>query len=398
MSEFSESYHFRADAFSDESRLTQALASTDIHGVLYATTTSWRTFAPAAELIAENESEAIGSRISLALNTPVLEYRFAEDYYWAFSIWKRGQIVSAYSCGWTEGDIEVDDSALDLHSLAAFGVPDSAHRTLRDLLNPEQANPEDHLTAAPRFAQAIGLEHFENVGPATIELDFDEILRDGVHTVIDPVSSPMTAKEIAAKKAAMLEAYNNPPSVPVQFSGASITASEAFEIAKPHAIHRDAAAKLFAVHSDGRRLQQPADAILSPSINELGATVNGGNWTVAFVLPTESHLLRLTLFPADGEGRMEITRMGGVQLPDPINSSERWIDSSAAVAAAEPQYLASDLAKSTHLVDRFSQLMLAQGPFAWYVTYVCQHSDGRRENLMVTVDASDGRVTETRRG
>lgn len=393
MSEFSESYHFSASSVGSGDQLTRALESAGLSGVLYATNGKWRTFAPFEEVMAEREDETTAARLSVAIGQPVLEYRFAEDYYWAFSVWRRDNILSMYSCGWGEGDIQVDDSALNLNALDAFGVARDTQNALRSLLAPDDANADEYLTAAHRFARAIGLEHFEHVGPATLEIDRDDLEREQIHTIIDGASAdaPASGHE-PATQASIDDTYFNPPPIPVTFKTAEVTARHAYNVAYKYVSEHYPGAQLLAIHSAKDHLVNETSATPAQTLtlSAQGAAVNGGTWTIAYVRATDNLFMKVIVFPT--EGRMEVSGAAGIKLPQPRTATNAWIDSKEAVSIAEPHFLATQSGGQPQLLDRFSQLLFSHDPFAWHVTYRCRGPLGGFQDFRVTVDALDGRV------
>lgn len=397
MSEFSESYHFSADAVGSDDQLSHALTSAGLSGVLYATSGKWRTFAPFEEVLAEHEHETTAARLSVAIGQPVLEYRFAEDYYWSFSVWKHDNILSMYSCGWGEGDIQIDDTGVNLAALDVFGVARNTHDALRRLLTPDDADADEYLTAAHRFAHTIGLEHFENVGPATLEIDRDDIEREQIHTIIDGTFTDGSTDEAAsdhepANEASISDTYFNPPPIPLTFKTAEVTARHAYDVTYKYVNDHYPGAQLLAIHSANDHLVKEISAIPAQTVtlSAQGAAVNGGTWTLAHVRATDNLFMKVIVFP--GEGRMEVSGVAGIKLPQPRTTTNAWIDSSEAVAIAEPHFLATRSAGQQELLDRFSQLLFSHDPFAWHVTYRCRAPLGGFQDFRVTIDALDGRV------
>lgn len=166
MSEFSESYHLRSDRADDAIEL---LHRAKLKGYVYQPVNGWVTF-----LADENDFEP-DERIVAAAAHPLLHYVSAEDHGWSFTLFDGGNVVSGYRCEW--GDyIIVDDSQYSRAAIQQF-VPSAEPDLLEDFerqLHPIDFDQLIEAEASKRFAEALGLEHYDWLSYDYIARDFQD--------------------------------------------------------------------------------------------------------------------------------------------------------------------------------------------------------------------------------
>ena len=154
MSEFSESYHFR-----DASQVDAAasLRAANLKGWVYTPTGRWTTVVPDLDF----RSSPMPSLLT-AYPGESLYYMNAEDHGWRFAIWREGASVLTYRCEW-DTDIDIGTSALSAAQFASLLAPFGVEGDLQWLLDETtvEAALEEGDNPADRFAQAIGLTHYE---------------------------------------------------------------------------------------------------------------------------------------------------------------------------------------------------------------------------------------------
>ena len=153
MSEFSESYHLRSERADDA---IEILRLAKRKGYVYQPANGWVSF------VAEDGVFEPDERIVAAARLPLLHFVSAEDHGWSFTLFDRGNVVSAYRCNW-ENDITADDSRYSRETLQRL-VPSAHPSSLDELERRLHPTDIDELLAVNRsrlFAQAVGLEHYE---------------------------------------------------------------------------------------------------------------------------------------------------------------------------------------------------------------------------------------------
>lgn len=165
MSEFSESLHFRFPIPIDDDALCEALVASKLYGVLLPPSNGWRTFIPfkSAPLRAEWE-RFNGARLSVAVSVPVIEYHFAEDYYWCFFVWINADCMTFYSCNLQE-TVPVTDGEIEPELLSTLLPPGGSKDELQALLMTPVLTQEEGRLGAKQFVRLYGLANTDNAGP-----------------------------------------------------------------------------------------------------------------------------------------------------------------------------------------------------------------------------------------
>ncbi|WP_020616370.1 hypothetical protein [Paenibacillus daejeonensis] len=107
MSEFSASYHLRT---SDRQRAIDLIRNSDHNGFVFPEMNGWVTFiieGPAFEICESVVSENPGL---------LVHYSYTQDHGWGLTIFDKDEIISAYSCDWTDA-LSIEKDELDLYLL-----------------------------------------------------------------------------------------------------------------------------------------------------------------------------------------------------------------------------------------------------------------------------------------
>lgn len=153
MSEFSESYHLKADTTEAGVNLLQRAG---LRGFVFPASNGWVTVLPEGEPF--NPNAALVS----ANDRILLYYINAEDHGWAFAVYVNATPVASYSCGWDQG-IQVQQP-LDIAQFEKVVGPVLSRlgaEKLRTIFEPE--NFEELFETAPAyaFAETVGLKNYE---------------------------------------------------------------------------------------------------------------------------------------------------------------------------------------------------------------------------------------------
>ncbi len=166
MSEFSESYHLRAQDLDEGVAL---LERAGIAGWVFPPVGGWCTVVPERDFGGVPDEAVIAANAGL-----LLFYVNAEDHGWGFWLFDGPHLVSSYSIGWTD-EVEADDSALDLGLLrdrlgAAVGPRwDEVERALSTPSAPDEIFGDGN--PGHRFAAAVGLSNYEWISGHYLDTD-----------------------------------------------------------------------------------------------------------------------------------------------------------------------------------------------------------------------------------
>lgn len=171
MSEFSESYHLRSISQNDGVEL---LRRAGLKGFVFPPANAWVT------IVAEGAPYEPNKKLITANTGVLLHYMYAEDHGWAFSVYSGSEPAVEYGCYW-EGDLVIDDSALDLGRLCelvgpcAGGEAELCLEKIRDVLCPQSHDEvfEGDGPPAYRFARLLGLENYRWLSYRYLVIDYD---------------------------------------------------------------------------------------------------------------------------------------------------------------------------------------------------------------------------------
>jgi tetratricopeptide (TPR) repeat protein len=147
MSEFSESYHLRAEVAEQGIELLKAAG---LKGVVFQPQNGWVTIIPQTTPL-----DAVRAMTSHNPGT-LLHYVFGEDHGWAFSLYEKNKLVIQYECTW-DAKLAIDDSLVDVDILGALVNP-ARRSELEAVLRP---GLDGARSAHHRFADLVGLQHYE---------------------------------------------------------------------------------------------------------------------------------------------------------------------------------------------------------------------------------------------
>lgn len=159
MSEFSESFHLRSDSQEDGVELLRRAGLT---GAVFSAGRGWVTVVVESELF-EAVDQMVGANQGI-----LLHYLYAEDHCWQFEVFEAGNAICQYNCAWIE-DLDIYDSETDTSVLAGLLVEDSSEQALEDILHPADLDAIIDEPPAYRFAEAIGLQHYEWLGGGNLD-------------------------------------------------------------------------------------------------------------------------------------------------------------------------------------------------------------------------------------
>jgi hypothetical protein len=153
MSEFSESYHLKADTTHAGVSLLQRAG---LSGFVFSASNGWVTVLPEGEPFSPNAA------LISANDSILLYYMNAEDHGWAFAVYVNAAPQASYSCAWDES-IQVQQP-LDIARFETVVGPvlsPLGAEKLRTVFEPR--NFEELFETAPAyaFAEAVGLKNFE---------------------------------------------------------------------------------------------------------------------------------------------------------------------------------------------------------------------------------------------
>jgi len=151
MSEFSESFHLRSNSQQDGEDL---LKRAGLKGAVFSPVRGWVTVVPDSELY-----EAVDQMIA-ANKGLLLHYLHAEDHGWQFALYKGNKAVCQYECGW-DPELAINDSDMNQSVLVPLLVEESCERALESILHPADLDAVIMDPPAYRFANVVGLEHYE---------------------------------------------------------------------------------------------------------------------------------------------------------------------------------------------------------------------------------------------
>jgi hypothetical protein len=151
MSEFSESYHLKSENQKDGENL---LRKAGLTGAVFSPIRGWVTIVPDTEMFKSIEQMVSANKGLL------LYYLYAEDHGWQFALYRDNSAICKYECAWNE-ELEINDSDLNQSEILPLLINKSSEGELESILRPKTI--EDIIVESPayRFANIIGLEHYE---------------------------------------------------------------------------------------------------------------------------------------------------------------------------------------------------------------------------------------------
>jgi len=151
MSEFSESFHLRSDNQQDGVEL---LKKAGFKGAVFSPVRGWVTVIPDSGLLEAVEQMAAANKGLL------LHYLYAEDHGWQFALYENDNQISKYECGWPD-ELVIEDSGVNQSAMVKLLAEESRQAEMENILHPEDLEAIIAYPPAYRFANLVGLEHYE---------------------------------------------------------------------------------------------------------------------------------------------------------------------------------------------------------------------------------------------
>lgn len=126
----------------------------NLTGAVFSPVRGWVTVVPEGEMYEAVDQMAMSNRGLL------LHYLYAEDHGWQFELYKDNSIICQYECGW-ESELAISDSDLNQAALVSLLIEKSREKALENILYPPDLNTIIMDPPAYRFANLVGLEHYE---------------------------------------------------------------------------------------------------------------------------------------------------------------------------------------------------------------------------------------------
>jgi hypothetical protein len=151
MSEFSESFHLRSD---NQQNGEDLLRRAGLPGAVFSPVRGWVTVVPESEMC-EAVDQMVTSNQGL-----LLHYLYAEDHDWQFALYKDNSVLCQYECVW-DPEFAINDSDINQAMLVSLLIEKSREKVLENILYPQDLNAVMTDPPAYRFANLVGLEHYE---------------------------------------------------------------------------------------------------------------------------------------------------------------------------------------------------------------------------------------------
>lgn len=153
MSEFSQSYHLRANSKDDAVLLLNRAGK---HGYVFESKEGWVTFVT-------SDADFSADEVIVANNQGILlHYVYAEDHGWELLIFNKQEMVSGYSCSWGE-EFEIQMEQFDLGVVEGLvleqGKPAGDLESLFQVADVEELFSLDPHPAY-QVADLLGLSHY----------------------------------------------------------------------------------------------------------------------------------------------------------------------------------------------------------------------------------------------
>jgi hypothetical protein len=173
MSEFSVSYHIRAD---DPREVQQKLRHAKLSGIVFGPANGWLTFVPYANAAAFKNSDGprFADQLCRLTGQAVLHYYYAEDHGWTFALARADAPLIQYACWWDPAPT-LERDQLDVRALAKFAPLDALEPLLRSFDRTAAAEAQP----ASRFAELLGLPAYQWLSPALAQSHTEDLLGQG---------------------------------------------------------------------------------------------------------------------------------------------------------------------------------------------------------------------------
>ncbi len=379
MSEFSESCHFHHPTILDDNALLAALHASGLAGVLLPPSGGWQTFVPFDGVpSADDAGNSIGARLAIALGVHVLEYHFAEDYSWMALVWEGADLMTVYTCEFRRKKPKVEgEIGLELlESLSRVGTPAAV---IQQLLMTEPPTNEAGRRQGKQFAELMGLQNFELLGPYNILDVLDEMREHGECLLIG--TPPVLPKAIALPTLTTRK-------LPFASETVAWSAREALEDFAPHAEAWSEDAVLLSVSSSRPIERRTESSSYVVRIDADGRTTARGGWSATFYSASKEQFFRASHDIAKRKMTL-VADCYRSRIISPLPHS--WIDSTAALARVTVLHEGMITEDTPPLHDRYMDLETTEQGVYWKVIFV--HGIGRIDcSFEFAVDAESGEV------
>lgn len=167
MSEFIESFHLR---HSNRDEAKTLLTTIGVRGITYKETNGWTTVLP----LGENSQV---SNISSNYRGVVLHYLYSEDHAWMINLLSNGELISSYVCAWTPVYF-VQDDLLDIEAFYPYLLTPDSQSEFKMIFVMDDFEDIFDVNPAFRFAELLGIEHYQWLEDKDISKCGAEIVRD----------------------------------------------------------------------------------------------------------------------------------------------------------------------------------------------------------------------------
>jgi hypothetical protein len=359
MSEFSVSYHIRAD---DPREVQQKLRHAKLSGIVFGPANGWLTFVPYANLAAFKNSDGprFADQLCRLTGQAVLHYCFAEDHGWTFALARADAPLVQYACWWDPAPV-LERDQLDVRALAQFAQPDALEPLLRSFDRKAAAEAQP----ASRFAELLGLPAYQWLSPELAQSHTEDLLKLG-------------GRKLGTKPPSTAARLQVPPNRKVSLARSDLSGREALDIIRTFMTGFEAPWHLAGLATYG---------VIRP---------NGrGQWQVTYRRGESGDLIDVSLW---GDGRL-IFR--GFSAPDhmlehlvarALHLPEVWLDSTG-VAEIVARLPVPDGLVRPH-VGLMALTSFNNAPLLWDVYFSCDRgSEGEFASWHVYVDAATGEVS-----
>lgn len=176
MSEFSESYHLRSDHAQEAVAL---LRRAGLKGFVFQPAKGWISF------VAENGTFEPNPKIVSGNAGLLVHYASAEDHGWSFTIFEGRKSTCTYRCDWDDS-VRADLSQYSRVALERLIALQNATTiaAFEALLRPASFDDVFANQADQKFAEAVGLEHFQWLAYDYVERDPESYASDSGGVIV----------------------------------------------------------------------------------------------------------------------------------------------------------------------------------------------------------------------
>jgi len=160
-------------------------------GLLFGPANGWLTFVPyphSEGLPDIHDAVGASSAIALAAGETVLQYEYAEDHGWSFTLVTPNQSMATFACGWDQEPPSVFDN-LDRSALDGIVAATAIEPFLVASSAADDGTPHAH-----GFAERLGLPAYRWLSPDYVEKDTQHFINAGARKMGRKPAKPATTK------------------------------------------------------------------------------------------------------------------------------------------------------------------------------------------------------------